>query len=158
MEYQFKSRNTLCYLSLHDCEIQYVEWIDTSLIFHFNWVNVLKIHPQNQTGKAKVARNAILIFENAIELSCIYYDLTRTFYNKKKANKREFFIPDDADVVTSSIIERCKNVEISKNEVFNENGINIWNCSCHNDSNFKMTYSNMYVCFNQLEENAWFEE
>lgn len=157
MDFKFKSRNSLNHLSLHDCVINHAEWIGDSLIFYMDWVDVLKTHPYNSTGKAKVARIVALLFENATELSCFYYDLTKAEEEGRKVNKNTYSIPEDAEIITSSIVKRCNNTEISEDEETMEDGKIVWTCSCNNDTEFKITYSIMWVCFNALEEDSWFE-
>lgn len=55
------------------------------------------------------------------------------------------------------IIKQCNNKEISHVEERKENGKKIWSCSCHDNSEFKIQYSSMYMLFNGFEEDAWFE-
>lgn len=157
MQFKNKSKDTLNHLSLHDCVINHAEWIGNSLVFHMDWIEVLKTNPLNTTGRAKNARNAVLIFEDAIEISCIYYDLTKAQEEGKETNKKSYNIPDDAEIIITSITECCKDVEISQDEQNIENGQKIWTCLCQNDSEFKISYSTMWVCFNDFDKDSWFE-
>lgn len=158
MIFNYKSQDTLSHLSLHDCVIHHVEWMDTSLVFHMDWVDVLKTHPLNTTGKAKIAINAVLIFEGARVITSFYYDLTKAKEEGKKINKKVYRLPDDAEMVNTNIIDRCEDVEIYQDEESIEEGERMWTCSCQDDSEYKITFSTMYVCFNDLIKDSWFEK
>jgi hypothetical protein len=155
MDYKIKSQNTLSHLSLHDCTIDYVEWVDKYLVFYLESINVLKTHPLNNTGKAKIARNVALIFDNALELSCFYYDLTEA---KKEGgtNKKVYNIPEDSEIIDTNIIDLCRNIDIFEDKEITAEGKKIWTCSCnaYEDAELKIKYSNMWVCFDILDEDS----
>lgn len=157
MEYTVKSLNTLNYISLHDCIINHVEWQNDNLTIYFDWIDVMKTHPANCTGKAKRAYNTAIIFEHVNETYCFYYDLSRAFEEGKRINKQSYTVPQDAEKFISTIAERCKNVEVDDANERREDNINYWSCSCQNDTEFEITFSNVWVCFNALSEDSWFE-
>lgn len=120
-------------LYFHDCEINSVQMLDKSIIFQLEWLYVLKTHPLNKTGKSKVSRKPMLIFENASEVHCS---------NGKK------------------IVDCCSGKEILDAEEILVKEKKIWKVFCCNrieSISFKISYSSMRVCFNDLEEDAWFD-
>lgn len=142
---------------MHDCVIHHVEWQEKSLFLYMEWIDILKNHPLNTTGKAKISHDSILIFEDAVELSCFYYDISKSYEEGKKTNKQTYSIPDDADIIQSTISERCVNTEINSVDEYFVNDKRIWRCSCNNDTVFEISYSNVKIYFNDLKEDSWLE-
>jgi len=157
LEYKYISQDTLGHLYLHDCIINRVEQVGSSLIFYFEWINVLKTHPFNKTGKSKITRKSLLVFDNASVIFCKYYDMVRAYAKGEKTDKKIYRVEEEADIVDVDLFEFCRNIEILDDKEENIDGEKTWYCLCTKDFQLKIKYSCSYVHFNGLEENAWFE-
>jgi hypothetical protein len=149
--YTYKSKDTLCHLSLHDCVINHVEWQDDSLVFFMEWIEVLETHPQNNTGRAKTAKDAIIKFEKAREISCLHYDYSNAIKKGIRSLSEQ-----DAEIMHSTTVDRCVQAEISNDDEFIGNERRIWRCECQNDSEFWLEFSSVWICFDSLSEDSWF--
>lgn len=157
MYYSYNSQNTLEFVSLHDCFINHVVWQNNRLIIYLDWIDVMRNHPLNSSGKAKKAYNAAIIFDDALELGCFYYDLSKAYEEGRKINKQSYFVPEDAEMLKSTIAERCRNVEIDNLEERRDNGNRICRCLCHDDTEFEISFSNVWICFEKFGEDSWLE-
>jgi len=126
--------------------------------FYLEWINMLKSHPLNKTGKSKITRKSLLTFDNASIVFCKYYDMSRAYTEGKKTNKVFYNVEEEADVVNVDLFDSCSNLEISDDEETETGeGEKTWYCICGDNLQFKIKYTSVYVHFNDLAEDAWFE-
>lgn len=87
--YKFQFQNTFEHISFHDCIIKQLEWDNGNLVLHFDWLDMLKTHPANDTGKAKQTDNALVCFENVKVIKSEWHDdakaVANAFEKKKKS-------------------------------------------------------------------------
>lgn len=58
-DFKVVSINTLEHVSFHDCIIEKFDWEGDTLNLYFDWLDIHKTHPDNQTGKAKRTSKAL---------------------------------------------------------------------------------------------------
>lgn len=179
--YKFKSQNTLEHISFHDCIIKRAIWSNSNLLLYFDWLDIFKMHPNNDTGKAKQSDNALVYFENVNvkATKSQWYDNSKAIakaYKKIKKSEKQSIVLDygieDIEIKDIEFFDAINGLEITVlNIVKNDD---IYNCRIdgnglyqdfqdvhdfYKDVNkhIEFEYSNAYVCFNNLICDAWFE-
>jgi hypothetical protein len=115
------------------------------------WIEVLETHPQNNTGRAKTARDAIIKFEGAREINCLYYD-----FSKPKRKAVDSITVQDVETIYSTIADQCVQAEIGYDSEFIGKKNRIWHCYCGYESEFWLEFSSVWICFDSLSEDSWF--
>lgn len=64
--YKFVSENTIEHLSLHDCQCSRLYYMDSTLVFEMEQMEVLSTHPDNPFDKAYQSTEGKIILNNAI--------------------------------------------------------------------------------------------
>jgi hypothetical protein len=142
------------YLALHDCEINHAEWNGCDLLIYFDWIDVLKSHPCNDTGKAMIAENSALRFENVKVLKSVIYDMQRAIDEMKRTGRKSCSA-NEADIIETDIIELCEDFLVLQVGLTFENGRYVWNCM--GDNEFTIECDHIMVCWNDFNGSAWFE-
>ncbi len=170
--YAFRAYNTLEHISFHDCKIIKTELYNNNLILYFDYLDILKTHPNNKTGKAKKTDNALLCFENVKILTSQFHDYSKACKNAFEKKKKSGDTSVTLDIETGEIeisniyfIDALNNMYIFSLETLNNNGTYI--CKIEGDGYMdfqykdlriiEFEYSNSYVCFNNFTSDAWFE-
>ncbi len=157
MEYKYISKDTLEYLSLHDCIIQSTKFEKDNLTLDFEHIDVLPSHPNNPYDVAKYTGKASLIFQNCEVLKSFIYD---TRFIKKSVIQVE----KDAQKVNIDIINLATDFEVLDMKMIEKNGISYvyefgGNCSNELGSDFGvfiLKFDMVLICWNELINDAWF--
>ncbi len=153
MNFKIESINTLNYIAFHDCEISHAQWQGTTLAIFFDWIDVLKSHPNNETGAAMVAENAVLYFENAKIKKSILYDMSKAYAKGKEAGRKSYNLNEDAEIIDKDVIELCEELTVLSDDVKGKHG---WVFSGFNVE-IELEFEFVSICWNDFESKAWFE-
>jgi hypothetical protein len=107
-DFKFVSTNTLDHVSLHDCIIETVSFVEKQLMLSFDHIDVLPTHQLNPFEKPKYTGKAVILFEDAIILESILFDTSHV------RHLRVVNVETDAKKKEMDIIDLAENFELSK--------------------------------------------
>jgi hypothetical protein len=156
IKYKFVSENMMEHLSLHDCVINKAYVKENDLIFEFDHLDVLPTHPLNNYLVAKCSGKAEIIFEKFALIHSILYDTS-------KVSKKHIKVEEDAEIKYIDILELVNEFEVLKIEEESEKNLFVY--EFHGTASliyraelgcFKITSKNIKICWNELNDDAWF--
>jgi hypothetical protein len=106
-DFRFISTNTLDHVSLHDCIIETVNFVEKQLTFSFDHIDVLPSHPLNPFEKPKYTGKAAVVFEDAVVLESILFDTSDIRHLKA------IIVETDAKRIEMDIIGLAENFKVS---------------------------------------------
>jgi hypothetical protein len=143
------SKNTIDFLSLHDCVSKHIFFKDGMIVFEMDWMEVLSSHPDNPYGESHQSDNGQIILFNPIKKKLDF----PCACDWKQAELMSLLPIEQFDFINCTILEF--------NEAPIDKGYSSYILS-YNDSNpfIEMTieYSESLVKWNQLGANSWFED
>jgi hypothetical protein len=153
-DFRFVSINTLDHVSLHDCIIKNVKFLEKQLIFSFDHIDVLPTHPLNPFEKPKYTDKAVVVFEDAIILESILFDTSNIRHLKAIVVER------DAKKKEMDIIDLAENFEVSKctqNDSKSDYLIEGFSWKYQTEfGQFLISCKQVKVYWNELLADAWF--
>lgn len=147
--YKFVSENTIEHLSLHDCQCSRLYYMDSTLVFEMEWMEVLSTHPDNPFDNAYQSTKGKIILKNPIvELGKLITDDIqddKMLLDIEKINIYDFEMLDF-------------NEKISRNDRF----LTLFGILDEHPKyefiQMKIKYSSSKVMFNELTAVSWFED
>lgn len=85
--YKIKYDN-LEHIHFHDCTIKQLELSNGNLFLYFNWLFILKSHPNNDTGNHTQTDNALVCFQNVKLIKSQWHDYTKAIANAFEKKKQ----------------------------------------------------------------------
>ena len=160
LDFKYVSKNTIDYLSLHDCFCTKFYYQDNRLVFEMEWMEVLANHPQNPYNKAHQSGISKIELINPKYLSM----------NKGKYGTWDTLIPIEYNSIeeinnNSSTINISETIDILNfDEIKRSNEYclyvyaNYWKNKDYDAIEMKMVYEESIISFNNLENESWFED
>ena len=149
IEKWLRNKNTIEYLSLHDCQCSRLYYADTTLIFEMEWMEVLATHPNNPFDKSyQSTKGKIILLNPVVEIGRLLTDVSQR--DESMSNIEDV---DISDFEVLDFIEESNSNEY-KLKLFGQFDA----YSKYDFIQMSIKYSSSKVMFNELTEVSWFED
>jgi hypothetical protein len=159
------------HIDFHDCVVRQSELDNGNLCLQFNSINILRTHPDNDTGKAKETDDTLVCFKNVTAIKAQCHDSSKAvanaFEKKKKSGDTGVVLDvnvEEIEIKDIYILDALNNLDIISLSIEKIDEKYICKIDGHTsgclESNIiviEFEYVGVYVCFNNLTVNAWFE-
>jgi len=131
-QWKYKSKNSISFLSLHDCTVSRVYWKKTSLVFEMDFLEVLSEHPNSPFKRSHQSGPGEIELENA---HCTDID------SRSLCGTHDFTILEFTETKT----DKGYSAQIV-----------IW-CNDEDFLSVNVSYTNSLVCWDSFFGLSWFE-